>query len=225
LTEENFVGNKTSELSIPKPLPVGDDDVHNNNNSSNTDVEVTASEIVNERTGQEKGDDGEEERFVLIPVPGLPSGALLDFLMNSSNYSSNNNLQSSIHSSSNHRMLTTSTLREVPIECSICLCEYTVGSDVVWSSNPQCEHVFHKNCIEQWLMKQREGPLCPCCRRDFVIDPFDDAEALIEAMPTDIIEESAIEENDTIQTTDPDAMSDERAERTDDIDNGRTLTV
>jgi len=22
-------------------------------------------------------------------------------------------------------------------------------------------------------MKQREGPLCPCCRRDFVIDPFD----------------------------------------------------
>ena len=22
-------------------------------------------------------------------------------------------------------------------------------------------------------MKQREGPLCPCCRRDFVIDPYD----------------------------------------------------
>ena len=23
-------------------------------------------------------------------------------------------------------------------------------------------------------MKQRGGPLCPCCRRDFVIDPLDD---------------------------------------------------
>lgn len=22
-------------------------------------------------------------------------------------------------------------------------------------------------------MKQREGPLCPCCRRDFIVDPFD----------------------------------------------------
>lgn len=22
-------------------------------------------------------------------------------------------------------------------------------------------------------MRQRDGPLCPCCRRDFVIDPFD----------------------------------------------------
>ena len=22
-------------------------------------------------------------------------------------------------------------------------------------------------------MKQREGPLCPCCRRDFVVDPLD----------------------------------------------------
>lgn len=32
-------------------------------------------------------------------------------------------------------------------------------------------------------MKQREGPLCPCCRRDFVIDPFDDMEAVLEAIP------------------------------------------
>ena len=22
-------------------------------------------------------------------------------------------------------------------------------------------------------MKQREGPLCPCCRRDFIVDPLD----------------------------------------------------
>ncbi len=22
-------------------------------------------------------------------------------------------------------------------------------------------------------MKQRDGPLCPCCRRDFVLDPYD----------------------------------------------------
>lgn len=65
------------------------------------------------------------------------------------------------------------THRLVPNVCSICLCNYNVGNTVVWSSNEACEHVFHENCILQWLMKQREGPLCPCCRRDFVLDPYD----------------------------------------------------
>lgn len=63
--------------------------------------------------------------------------------------------------------------RLVPGTCAICLCDYEVGTDVVWSSNSLCEHVFHVECIEAWLIKQREGPLCPCCRRDFVIDPYD----------------------------------------------------
>ena len=63
--------------------------------------------------------------------------------------------------------------RVLPGLCTICLCPYEVGSDVVWSSNSACEHVFHEECIERWLMKQREGPLCPCCRRDFVVDPYD----------------------------------------------------
>jgi hypothetical protein len=66
-----------------------------------------------------------------------------------------------------------SNLRLVPNICTICLCNYEIGSDIVWSSNSACEHAFHQDCIEQWLMKQREGPLCPCCRRDFVIDPYD----------------------------------------------------
>ena len=57
--------------------------------------------------------------------------------------------------------------------CTICLCTFEVGSDVVWSSNELCEHVFHAACVEKWLMRQREGPLCPCCRRDFIVDPYD----------------------------------------------------
>ena len=57
--------------------------------------------------------------------------------------------------------------------CTICLSAFEVGSDIVWSSNAACEHVFHEECIEKWLMKQREGPLCPCCRRDFIVDPYD----------------------------------------------------
>jgi hypothetical protein len=76
--------------------------------------------------------------------------------------------------------------------CTICLCTFDVGSDVVWSSNEKCKHAFHEDCIEQWLMKQREGPLCPCCRRDFIVDPYDieQQEAGTTAPPSrmDIIE-------------------------------------
>mmetsp|Transcript_23421 Transcript_23421/g.33587 ORF Transcript_23421/g.33587 Transcript_23421/m.33587 type:complete len:285 (+) Transcript_23421:140-994(+) len=67
--------------------------------------------------------------------------------------------------------------RLVPGTCAICLGNYEAGEDIVWSSNPMCDHAFHSNCIERWLMKQRGNPLCPCCRRDFVIDPLDDEEA------------------------------------------------
>ena len=63
--------------------------------------------------------------------------------------------------------------RSVSNLCAICLCNYQVGDDIVWASNPACDHAFHKDCIERWLIKQRGNPLCPCCRRDFVIDPLD----------------------------------------------------
>jgi hypothetical protein len=86
----------------------------------------------------------EDHTYIEIPVPGLHS------TLNASR-----------------------ALRQAPNICSICLCNYEVGSDVVWSSNQACDHVFHEQCIEQWLMKQREGPLCPCCRRDFILDPYD----------------------------------------------------
>ena len=73
-------------------------------------------------------------------------------------------------------LASTSSSRLVPNLCAICLSNYEVGENIVWSSNPSCEHAFHADCMEHWLVKQRGPPLCPCCRRDFVIDPFDDEE-------------------------------------------------
>ena len=67
--------------------------------------------------------------------------------------------------------------------CAICLSSYEVGDEIVWASNPSCDHAFHKECIERWLIKQRGNPLCPCCRRDFVLDPLDmdeDFEGLVD---------------------------------------------
>ncbi len=79
--------------------------------------------------------------------------------------------------------------RSVPIFCAVCLMEYTVSERICWSSNPECSHVFHEDCIVQWLISlgktktkmQRfavnptEEELlnyqleCPCCRQDFIL--------------------------------------------------------
>ena len=79
-------------------------------------------------------------------------------------------------------------MREVPIFCAICLTEYEISERVCWSSNSDCTHVFHEDCIVQWLISlgktkskmqsfseiPSEAQLlnyqleCPCCRQDFI---------------------------------------------------------
>lgn len=50
--------------------------------------------------------------------------------------------------------------------CTICLTPYEVGSSVVWSTNPQCEHVFHAGCMEAWMETGQDE--CPCCRQAYL---------------------------------------------------------
>lgn len=79
--------------------------------------------------------------------------------------------------------------REVPLFCAVCLSEYEVNDEISWSSNSECTHVFHRECITQWLVAlgkkkssmQRfpDSPSekkllnynleCPCCRQDFIV--------------------------------------------------------
>mmetsp|Transcript_2151 Transcript_2151/g.3325 ORF Transcript_2151/g.3325 Transcript_2151/m.3325 type:complete len:322 (+) Transcript_2151:222-1187(+) len=77
--------------------------------------------------------------------------------------------------------------RNVPIFCAICLSEYETCDRVCWSSNTECSHVFHEDCILQWLIssgkkrsmnefftrhptdeKLLEHEFCPCCRQGFI---------------------------------------------------------
>mmetsp|Transcript_388 Transcript_388/g.641 ORF Transcript_388/g.641 Transcript_388/m.641 type:complete len:331 (-) Transcript_388:54-1046(-) len=77
--------------------------------------------------------------------------------------------------------------RSVPIFCAICLSEYEECDRVCWSSNIECSHVFHEDCVLQWLtssgkkrsMSQHftehptdaellKNEFCPCCRQDFI---------------------------------------------------------
>lgn len=152
--------DKDEEASPPSNVMLNDGtDIALNPLSSDSCIDNAKEECIG---------NGNVDDFILLPKPGLPHGAAI--------YEFNTNTNSFLIANNHHKANQKEDdieLRKVPNECSICLCEYTPGSDIVWSSNPQCYHVFHTSCIEQWLMKQRDGPLCPCCRRDFVVDPFD----------------------------------------------------
>ncbi len=81
-----------------------------------------------------------------------------------------------------------SELRAVPNFCAVCLMKYEISDRVCWSSNSECSHMFHEDCILQWLAtlgrtnsraklfsatpsekKLLDFELtCPCCRNDFI---------------------------------------------------------
>mmetsp|Transcript_14330 Transcript_14330/g.26899 ORF Transcript_14330/g.26899 Transcript_14330/m.26899 type:complete len:311 (+) Transcript_14330:179-1111(+) len=56
--------------------------------------------------------------------------------------------------------------------CAICLSNYQEDQIVVQSPNGPCTHLFHFECMKQWIEKRAAGD-CPCCRRNFVqIEPM-----------------------------------------------------
>ena len=51
--------------------------------------------------------------------------------------------------------------------CVICLTAYEEGDEIAWSQNPKCTHLFHRECIMEWLLKRDD---CPICRHNFFFD-------------------------------------------------------
>lgn len=65
------------------------------------------------------------------------------------------------------KLRTASGKRTVPNCCAVCLCTYKEGETIVWSSNGNCQHAFHNECVMEWLIKMQNGTPCPCCRQEF----------------------------------------------------------
>ncbi|KAL7486386.1 hypothetical protein ACHAW6_013436 [Cyclotella cf. meneghiniana] len=76
--------------------------------------------------------------------------------------------ESSPQSNSERPHTQTSNQRIIPNQCAICLCDYTIGDLIVLSPNKACPHVFHRECIVEWLVKMQDRTPCPCCRQPFI---------------------------------------------------------
>ncbi|CAJ1968611.1 unnamed protein product [Cylindrotheca closterium] len=46
-------------------------------------------------------------------------------------------------------------------KCAICLEKFRIGEAVSWSCDISCQHVFHHECLRNWLLRRVQ---CPCCR-------------------------------------------------------------
>jgi hypothetical protein len=69
--------------------------------------------------------------------------------------------------------------RTIQSGCAICLDPYEVGDAIVWSSNSQCRHAFHQDCILDYFLHLHQynnkeevdvaslSAPCPCCRQSF----------------------------------------------------------
>ena len=48
--------------------------------------------------------------------------------------------------------------------CPICLKDYHIDDEICWSPNRNCNHAFHRECIEAWLLHHEN---CPMCRQNY----------------------------------------------------------
>ena len=50
--------------------------------------------------------------------------------------------------------------------CGICFEPFRVNEMVSWASTSDCHHAFHPLCIEKWLLRHDD---CPICRRKYLL--------------------------------------------------------
>jgi len=107
--------------------------------------------------------------------------------------------------------------------CAICMNSFGAGQKITWSSNSECGHVFHHECLLEWFMsvgkmawkakirrQERLGwedkdtatirkeicdfpKLCPFCRRDYFLNGSQEAAVVAAAAVEEAISSSDVE--------------------------------
>jgi hypothetical protein len=62
-----------------------------------------------------------------------------------------------------------------PDSCSICLETFQKGDEMCASPNRACSHIFHRDCILDWLLTHE---ICPICRRNYL--QLDNCSSMLE---------------------------------------------
>jgi len=145
LTKDEFIVHRSLESETEKKDTDGAHETHKLNEKADTDkmdeLGITACEInaikesscdgtTEERNEIENGgevNDDPTSTTISVPLPGVP-------LVQNSSVSNDDRKRNDVSSG-----------------CAICLCPYNEGDRICWSSNPCCPHVFHEQCIIQWL--------------------------------------------------------------------------
>ena len=76
------------------------------------------------------------------------------------------------HSGSPRSASEAATLNGTNEVCTVCLDEYEEGDEI---RELECEHAFHKTCIDEWLTTKRA--CCPCCKHSLVPAPAPSGDA------------------------------------------------
>ncbi|KAI5435677.1 RING-H2 finger protein ATL11 [Lathyrus oleraceus] len=88
----------------------------------------------------------------------------------------------------------------VTLECAVCLNEFE--DDETLRLIPVCSHVFHRECIDAWLLHHST---CPVCRADLVPDPKDElasSSILIQISDANLDEPGLNHEPDVVEPVD-----------------------
>ncbi|KAK3024456.1 hypothetical protein RJ639_042988 [Escallonia herrerae] len=115
-----------------------------------------------------------EDRTLYISLGVLVTVTLISFLLNSlfccsrrrspngvASQVALNDTQVTVYDRSAPSPLSSTSSRPVESEsCSVCLAEFERGEPV--RVLPRCKHMFHKDCIDQWLPSRSLH--CPVCR-------------------------------------------------------------
>jgi len=121
--------------------------------------------------------------------------------------------------------------------CVICFEDYKIGDAIVWSENVQCNHVYHLDCMVEYLAqnskREKHGANdivdsnnpCPTCRRTYCAVTKEDVEQiLVQKTPSVPSEQTTNNTNDGDDNNNNDNNSDDDAtsvepETTADIEN------